>query len=130
MSGSGTRAVAFVATGKPEKALEFYRDVVGLRFLEDTLFAIVFDAFGTTLRVQKAGSVKPAPYTSFGLEVPDIEDAVRVLAKKGVKGVRYSHFDQDELGIWTAPGGARVFWFHDPDGNLISLSMLGESAAR
>jgi catechol 2,3-dioxygenase-like lactoylglutathione lyase family enzyme len=125
-----TRAIAFVATGKPEQSLAFYRDVLGLRFLEDTPFAIVFDAFGTMLRVQKAGSVSPAPYTSFGLEVSDMEAAVRDLAKKGVKGIRYSHFAQDELGIWTAPTGARVFWFHDPDGNLISLSKLGDNDAK
>ncbi len=29
---------------------------------------------------------------------------------------------QDELGIWTAPSGAKVAWFKDPDGNILSLS--------
>lgn len=124
-----TKAIAFVATGKPQAALAFYRDVLGLRLLEDTPFAIVFDAFGTMLRVQKAGSVSPAPYTSFGLDVADLEGAVRDLASRGVQAVRYPHFDQDALGIWTAPTGARVFWFHDPDGNLISLSSFGAGDA-
>jgi len=36
---------------------------------------------------------------------------------------RYESFlKQDELGIWTAPGGTRVAWFKDPDGNLLSIS--------
>lgn len=117
-----TRAVAFVATAAAEKALPFYRDVLGLKLVEDTPFAIVFDAFGTTLRVQKAQEHVKVPYTSFGLDVDDIEATVRTLATHGIEGVRYPNFDQDSLGIWTAPGGARVFWFHDPDGNLLSLS--------
>jgi hypothetical protein len=29
---------------------------------------------------------------------------------------------QDADGIWTAPGGARVAWFPDPDGNVLSLT--------
>ena len=119
-----TRAIAFAATSRPADALLFYRDVLGLRLLEDTPFAIVFDAFGTMLRVQKAAAVVRAPYTSFGLDVEDIESAVRALAQKGVQAIRYPHFEQDELGIWTAPGGARVFWFHDPDGNIVSLSQF------
>lgn len=28
----------------------------------------------------------------------------------------------DELEIWTAPGGARVAWFKNPDGNTLSVS--------
>lgn len=118
------RAVAFVATARPEQALRFYRDVLGLKLLEDMPFAIVFDAFGTQLRVQKAAEVSLAPYTSFGLAVSDIEQSVRALAAKGVEAVRYPHFDQDALGIWTAPGGTRVFWFRDPDGNLLSLQSI------
>jgi catechol 2,3-dioxygenase-like lactoylglutathione lyase family enzyme len=119
-----TRAIAFIATERPVESRAFYTDVVGLRFVEDSDFAIVFDAFGTMLRVQKAGKVVVAPYTAFGLDVDDLDAAVDALAAKGVSGKRYPHFDQDPRGIWTAPGGARVFWFEDPDGNLLSLSQF------
>lgn len=119
---SSAKAVAFVATSRPEASLAFYRDVLGLRLVEDTPFAIVFDAFGTQLRVQKAQAVVVAPYTAFGLEVPDLAATARQLAAAGITGVRYPHFEQDELGIWTAPGGAQVYWFRDPDDNLLSLS--------
>jgi catechol 2,3-dioxygenase-like lactoylglutathione lyase family enzyme len=117
-----TRAIAFVATSNPDDALRFYRDVLGLRLIDDSPFAFLFDAFGTPLRVQKAEKVVLAPYTAFGLEVDDIEASVRTLVSRGVEGIRYPHFQQDALGIWTAPGGARVFWFHDPDGHVLSLS--------
>ena len=29
---------------------------------------------------------------------------------------------QDAVGVWTAPGGSQVAWFHDPDGNTLSLT--------
>jgi catechol 2,3-dioxygenase-like lactoylglutathione lyase family enzyme len=123
-STSGTKAIAFTATARPSEARVFYRDTLGLSLIEDTPFALVFDAFGTMLRVQKAGAVDPHCYTSFGLEVPDIEAAVRGLAEAGVEMLRYPHFQQDALGVWTAPSGDRVCWFRDPDGNVISLSQF------
>jgi hypothetical protein len=30
--------------------------------------------------------------------------------------------DGDGLGIWTSPSGAKVAWFNDPDGNVLSLT--------
>jgi len=39
----------------------------------------------------------------------------------GVVFNRYVHMDQDDRGIWTSPSGAQVAWFHDPDGNNLSL---------
>jgi catechol 2,3-dioxygenase-like lactoylglutathione lyase family enzyme len=115
------RAVAFLATSKPDESRQFFAEVLGLRLLEEHPFAIVFDAHGTMLRIQKVANVTVAPYTSFGLEVTDIEATVDALAARGVRAKRYSHFEQDARGIWTAPGGTRVFWFEDPDGNLLSL---------
>jgi hypothetical protein len=35
---------------------------------------------------------------------------------------RYPFLQQDANDIWDAPGGARIAWFKDPDGNLLSLT--------
>ena len=59
-----------------------------------------------------------------GWSVPDIAAAVESLAARGIAFARYDGLEQDDAGIWTAPGGARVAWFHDPDGNTLSLSQL------
>lgn len=117
-----SKAVAFLATSRAPEARRFYTEVVGLRFVEESDFALVFDAFGTTLRIQKTEQVVVAPYTSFGLEVDDLGARIAMLAKNGVNGMRYSFLEQDARGIWTSPSGTRVFWFQDPDGNLLSLS--------
>jgi catechol 2,3-dioxygenase-like lactoylglutathione lyase family enzyme len=65
---------------------------------------------------------EPLPYTVFGWEAPEIENAVDALAANGVVFERFSFFEQDARGIWTAPNGNQVAWFKDPDGNLLSLS--------
>jgi predicted enzyme related to lactoylglutathione lyase len=30
--------------------------------------------------------------------------------------------DQDANGIWKSPSGAKVAWFKDPDGNILSIT--------
>jgi catechol 2,3-dioxygenase-like lactoylglutathione lyase family enzyme len=120
-----TPLVAFVATTDLERARSFYGDSLGLPLVDRSPFAYVFDANGTSLRVTLAERVQPAPYTVLGWEVPDAVEGVRALASEGITPQRYPHMTQDDLGIWDAPSGARVAWFQDPDGNVLSLSQSG-----
>jgi catechol 2,3-dioxygenase-like lactoylglutathione lyase family enzyme len=122
--------MAFCATNDAERALPFYRDVLGLTLREDTPFAMVFDAHGTMLRVQKTQGHKPAPHTVLGWEVESISDTVCALRDRGVCFERFAGMEQDELGVWSPPGPAdaprsKVAWFKDPDGNLLSLTQFG-----
>ncbi len=120
---AGAPLVAFLATVDAARARGFFEDVLGLRLVEETPFALVFDAAGTTVRIQRVKELTPHPFTALGWEVADLPAAIRALVERGVVFERYGFFDQDELGIWTAPGGgARVAWFKDPDGNTLSLS--------
>jgi catechol 2,3-dioxygenase-like lactoylglutathione lyase family enzyme len=115
--------MAFVGVSDPGRAREFYRDKLGLTLVsEDLPFALVFDAHGTMLRVTMAQKVEPAGYTVLGWRVPDAIAAVKALRQVGVEFQRYEGLAQDEHGIWTAPGGTRVAWFKDPDGNTLSIS--------
>ena len=117
--------VAFVGVCDPDRARRFYRDTLGLRLLSEELpFALVFDVQGTMLRVTVVPEVKPAKFTVLGWKVPDIQAAVSSLDKEGVEFQRYAGLQQDGLGIWTSPNGARVAWFHDPDGNILSVTQL------
>ena len=123
MLGS-SKVVAFVATAAPARARAFYADSLGLSLVSEDSFALVFDAGGTTLRVSIVQEVRPAGYTVLGWMVPDIGVAVRDLAQRGVAFQRYDGLKQNAQGIWTAPSGARVAWFHDPDGNTLSLTQV------
>jgi catechol 2,3-dioxygenase-like lactoylglutathione lyase family enzyme len=121
MLGS-TKIVAFVPIKDSEKARGFYEGVLGLRFVKDDGFALVFEANGIMLRAAKMKEFTPAQFTVLGWQVSGIEDVVSALAKKGVHFEIFGFFKQDELGIWTAPTGDKVAWFKDPDGNILSVS--------
>jgi predicted enzyme related to lactoylglutathione lyase len=114
--------IAFIPTKDGARARVFYEETLGLRFIEDDSFAIVMDANGTMVRIARVGDFTPAPFTILGWQVEDIKDAVAGMTGKGVQFSRYPFLKQDKLGIWTAPGGARIAWFLDPDGNTLSLS--------
>ena len=116
--------IAFVATTEPARAKTFYTKTLGLRLISEDGFALTFDAGGTMLRVATVKELKPAGYTVLGWLVPDIKEAIGDLVKRGVAFQRYGFFEQDELGIWSAPSGAKVAWFLDPDGNTLSLTEL------
>jgi len=116
--------IAFVATTDADRARAFYEDVLGLRLVADELFALVFDANGTMLRIAKVPELAPARHTVLGWAVADAAATVARLAAAGVKFERYDGLPQDDLGIWATPDGARVAWFRDPDGNTLSLTQF------
>jgi hypothetical protein len=55
------KMVGFVTTTRPEEAIAFYRDKLGFTFRRNDGFALVFDAYGTILRVGKAKKFKAVP---------------------------------------------------------------------
>jgi catechol 2,3-dioxygenase-like lactoylglutathione lyase family enzyme len=114
--------MAFVGTRDAARARDFYRDTLHLKLLYEDGFAVVFDNHGITLRVAIVPELTPAKYTVLGWEVPDIEQAVTELESAGVELNRYGFLPQDSRGIWDAPGGTRIAWFNDPDGNVLSVS--------
>lgn len=117
-----TDIIAFVPTKDSAKARTFYEAVLGLRFISDDGFALVFNANGIMIRVVKAQQFTPVQYTILGWQVKGIERVVAGLQEKGVRFEHFGFFKQDELGIWIAPSGDKVAWFKDPDGNTLSVS--------
>jgi catechol 2,3-dioxygenase-like lactoylglutathione lyase family enzyme len=114
--------IAFVPTKDAERARSFYEGTLGLRFIKDDGFALVLDANGIMVRVAKSPKFTPAQFTILGWQVVNIEKIVAGLKERGVQFERFGFFEQDELGIWTAPTGDKVAWFKDPDGNILSVS--------
>jgi catechol 2,3-dioxygenase-like lactoylglutathione lyase family enzyme len=119
---NSARLMAFVPIRDAQKSRLFYEGVLGLRFVSDDGFALVMDSNGITVRLAKAGNFTPAGFTILGWQVTNIETAVSELEKKGVRFEKFPGMPQDDQGIWTAPGGDKVAWFKDPDGNILSVS--------
>ncbi len=116
------RVVTFLLTTKPEAATAFFRDVLDLKYVSDDGFALVFDLDGVMLRISKVKEFTPAQSTVLGWQTRDIAADVGRLAAKGVCFEIYPNMGQDAQGICTFPGGDKVAWFKDPDGNVLSLS--------
>jgi catechol 2,3-dioxygenase-like lactoylglutathione lyase family enzyme len=131
MSAAGPQLVAFVLSSHLGRSHAFYSGVLGLKRVEESSMANVYDANGTPLRVMLVASHKPQPYTVLGFYVPDVRSAKAELEDRGMTFKRYEGYDADEEGVWTSPTGAQIAWFEDPDGNIISLSQppSGRSAS-
>jgi catechol 2,3-dioxygenase-like lactoylglutathione lyase family enzyme len=113
--------VPLIGTTKPDVAKAFYQDVLGLTFVADDSFALVFQSKNARIRVSRVPAVVPAQYAVLAFDVSDIDAVVDGLTAKGVAFARYPFFVQDAKGIWSAPDGTKVAWFHDPDLNLLSV---------
>jgi predicted enzyme related to lactoylglutathione lyase len=72
--------------------------------------------------VKVGDELSPQPFTIFGWQVDDLDATLAALAERGIEFLRYDGMGQDDRGVWTAPGGTRIAWFNDPDGNNLSLN--------
>lgn len=118
--------IAFIQTRDRARAEAFYADTLGLTRLPGDDFAAVFTmANGALLRITHVADWQASPHPVIGWMVDDIVDAVTHLTTHGVAMTIYPGMGQDERGIWTAPGGgARVAFFADPDGNVLSITAV------
>jgi catechol 2,3-dioxygenase-like lactoylglutathione lyase family enzyme len=116
------KLVGFVMTTDYEAARAFYEGQLGLQFVSQDQFALAMRSGGHMIRIGKVPSFTPAQNTVLGWEVADVRAVVEWLKGHGVETEKYGFVPDKELGIWEAPGGDKVAWFKDPDGNVLSLS--------
>jgi len=122
---ASAKVMTFICTFDRERSKAFYGGRLGFELTHEDDSAVVFDLNGTMLRVSEAPAFTPADHTVLGWEVSDIVATVKAMRAKGMSFNTYEGFGQDDLGIWTAPGGTtRVAWFEDPDGNVLSLTQF------
>jgi len=114
----------FIAISDFAAARAFYEGILGLTVFSQDEFALILRSGSTLIRLVKPQHIVVAPYTAFGWEVTGIDDKVFGLTALGVQFEIYDYLGdaQTPHGVWTAPSGAKVAWFKDPDGNLLSLS--------
>lgn len=112
----------FAPTKDSKKARHFYEGLLGLRFVHEDEYVIVFRTDHSMIVMHKLEKLEPAHYTVLGWEVADIKKTVSFLTDRGVVFERYGWMQQDDLGIWKTPPGGSLAWFKDPDGNILSVS--------
>src|ERR1700683_955461 len=95
--------IAFVPTRDLQKSRRFYEQTLGLEFVSEDPFALVFNAHGVMVRIANVSAVEnfmPAPFTILGWRVPNAESAVCALREKGIEFERFPGMNQNPLGIW------------------------------
>lgn len=113
---------AFVPTTKPKEAKDFYTKIIGLTLLSEDEYALEFEASGILLRVITVPELNPQGFTVLGWNVADIYEIIKSLNVNGIECNKYDFFEQDSFGVWKSPGGSKVAWFNDPDGNVLSIT--------
>lgn len=122
VSLGGADLIAFVPTQDMSRARPFYETTLGLTLEGESPVACAFRANGVLLRLIVVEQLAPFPFTLLGWSVQDIAATVAAFTARGVAFERFTGVEQDDLGVWRSPGGARVAWFKDPDGNTLSLT--------
>jgi catechol 2,3-dioxygenase-like lactoylglutathione lyase family enzyme len=116
---------ASAAVSDMRRAREFYEGVLGLVPDTDTGDNVGYPCGGDTqINVYLSPNAGTAMFTIAGFDVDDIETVVAELTQQGV---RFEQYDQppivtDAQGIAHFEGDAKVAYFKDPDGNILSLA--------
>ena len=116
--------VGFSVTTDAARARVFYADKLGFRVVSEDPQALVLDADGRMLRIQKAKQHEPRPYTVLGWNVSDLAATLARMAEAGVENERFAGLPLDSQGIMDFPDGTRLAWFKDPDGNILSVAQM------
>jgi catechol 2,3-dioxygenase-like lactoylglutathione lyase family enzyme len=119
---TSAKMVGFIPTTDYDRARAFYEGKLGFQFISHDQFALVLSAGGHKIRITKIPNFTPLQGTILGWEVQDIEAVAKWLTDRGVPPEKFPFAQDQQLGIWTAPGGDRVAWLKDPDGNILGVS--------
>ena len=119
--GSVHLGYVVIDTEKFAEWRRFGRDAIGMHLDEPLPDVMRFRLDSHECRfLVRRGSAEDV--SALGWQVDDIHQTVAELTGKGLQFTRYPYFEQSADGVWTAPGGVKVAWFKDPDGNTLSLS--------
>jgi catechol 2,3-dioxygenase-like lactoylglutathione lyase family enzyme len=128
VSLSSYKVGAAAAVSDMASAREFYEGRLGLDVATDSGDNVAYAcAGGTVIHVFLSPNAGTATATVAGWGVDDIEAVVQEL---GAQGVTFEQYDEgpivtDAKGIASFEGGAKVAYFKDPDGNVLSIAQAG-----
>ena len=117
-----TPLVAFAATTDLDRAHAFYGEVLGLRRVDATPFASVYDAHGTSLRVTRVERVAAAPTPSLAGTSRTSRPPWRRSQPAASPSSGSPASSRTSSACGPHPAGARIAWFRDPDANILSLA--------
>ena len=119
----GAQPMGFLFATDVERARAFFGRLTGGEGTPDA-FGLTLTGPAGVLRLTPAPpGWTPSPHPVHGWRVDDIGAGVEALRVAGVAPLIYEGLGQDDRGVWSSPdGAAHVLWFHDSEGNLLSLT--------
>jgi catechol 2,3-dioxygenase-like lactoylglutathione lyase family enzyme len=104
------------------KAKEFYSRTLGMEVTEEHGMLHLHVGGDAEVLVYPKPNHTPATFTILNIPVPDVDEAVDELGKRGVRFEQYHQpgLETDEKGIMRG-NGPTIAWFKDPAGNIISV---------
>jgi catechol 2,3-dioxygenase-like lactoylglutathione lyase family enzyme len=113
---------ATIPTTDLASARRFYEDVLGLEVAREHLSGVAFRTGQTFLELYPTRTAGTAQHTLGSFEVEDIEAATSALRERGVTFEEYDFPGLKTVnGIAELPGGVKVAWFKDPEGNILGI---------
>jgi methylmalonyl-CoA/ethylmalonyl-CoA epimerase len=114
--GLGQIGQIAVTVSDVERAVAFYRDVLGMRFLFQFPNLAFFDCGGVRLMLTLPEGTAVGGNSVIYYKVDEIERAADLLASRGVTFEAKPHLiaKMPDHELWMA-------FFRDPDGNLLAL---------
>jgi hypothetical protein len=96
-------------------------DVLGLPLKRRSHGGIVLHVGGSELLVSPVPPTQPSAHTVAGFAVKNLDVVRSSLESRGLRWEHFPGFIHDANGVVTTPEGAKVLWFRDPDGNILSI---------
>jgi catechol 2,3-dioxygenase-like lactoylglutathione lyase family enzyme len=118
---ASARLQTIVLTSRLAEAERFYSNVLGLPLKGQSDGALVYAVGGGDLRVSPVPSTEPSAHTVVGFAVSDLAAVMSALGARGIRWERFPGIPHDAAGVLITPDRAKVAWFRDPDGNLLSI---------
>ena len=116
-----TKAFSGFSVDDLSKAKDFYGRLLGLNVTEENGMLFLHLATGAEILIYPKPNHAPATYTILNFPVPDVEQAVDELTRRGVRFEHYSgELQTDAKGIMRGQG-PEIAWFKDPAGNFLSV---------
>jgi catechol 2,3-dioxygenase-like lactoylglutathione lyase family enzyme len=116
------RAFSSFSVNDLKKAKAFYAETLGLDVVDSKEGLELRHAGGGGVFLYPKANHTPATFTVLNFQVPNVDEAVDNLQKRGVKFEIYNEPDlkTDQRGIFRGEGPT-IAWFKDPAGNILSV---------
>jgi catechol 2,3-dioxygenase-like lactoylglutathione lyase family enzyme len=105
-----------------QRAKDFYARTLGMKVRdEDGMLHLHIGGSAEVLVYPKPNHI-PATFTILNIPVPDVDEAVDELTRRGVRFEQYhgDGLETDGKGIMRG-NGPTIAWFKDPAGNILSV---------